>query len=216
MTKQELEQALFNHLPEAYFRRVTQAVFLAHRVSAESCAAEYARTEAENVRPFVKRAKLEGYLRDIADQFPDVSASVVKADGSNWNHTEVRAGRVILTASSVSVPCALVDRAEFRLTLARDAQGTLFPDERLAPSSPLYVLLLHSKSRWETEDESRDFGHLPGSAYVAFPSADLSQYIHEVDLFARFPDVVDAHLPNEWSEEARVSFKRRARKSLAA
>jgi hypothetical protein len=216
MTTQELEEALFRHLPLDYARRMTQAVFLAHRVSWEDCAARFAETEAENLRPYEKRAKIEGYLRDIADLFAGVTAEVVKAEGSNWNHTEVRAGPVVLTANSVQTPCAPVDRAEFRMTLARDAQGVLFPDERLTDSSPLYVLLLHSKSKWESVDERRKFGHLPGSAYLAFPSADLSRYIHEINLFDLFPDVVAAQLPEEWDEEAQVTYTRRARKTLVA
>lgn len=216
MITEELDRALFQHLPLAYAKRALQAVFAAHKIAWDECAAAYAETEAENVRPYAKRAKLEGYLRDIADLFEDVSAEVVRADGSNWNHTEVRAGPVVLTANSVQTPCALVEKAEFRLTLARDAQGVLFPDERLTESSPLYALLLHSKSRWDSVSDRRQFGHLPGSAYLAFPSADLNSYVHEINLFERFPDVVDAHLPKEWTEGARVAYKSDARKALVA
>ena len=69
---------------------------------------------------------------------------------SAWNHTELRSGPVILTASSVQSPCDLVEEADFRLTLARDNQAALWPepgDEPGPDDAPLYVILLHSKSR---------------------------------------------------------------------
>jgi hypothetical protein len=212
----DLEQALELHFPLEFQRRVLRAVFAAHKVSWDDCLASYAPTEAQNVRPYTKRAKLEGYLRDIADIVQGVTAEVVRANKSGWNHTEVRSGPVVLTANSVQAPCALVERAEFRLTLARDAQLPLFPDERITDESPLYVLLLHSRSDWPTVEEWRDFGHLPGSAYLAFPSADLSRYVHEINLFDKFSDVVAEHLPEEWNEEVIVAYRERARKTQVA
>jgi hypothetical protein len=212
LTTDELEQMTFQYLPEAFFKRALKAVFLAHRLSWEECSSAFAIPEAENVQPYHKRGKLEGYLRDIAESFPGVSSRVVRAEQSNWFHTEVMAGPVILTENAVPTPCALVEKADFRVTLAKSAQGTLFPDERVTPDSPLYLLLLHSKSRWETEEEQRKYRHLPGSAYIAYPAPKLDHYVHDIDLFARFPDVVAEHMPAEWNHEAQLRYVSRARR----
>jgi hypothetical protein len=215
MTRQELEQLTFRYFPPDFWKRVLQSVFQAHTLSWQDCSANFAGTEAENVQPYYKRGKLEGYLRDVAAMFPGMTTQVVRAEQSNWYHTEVHAGPIVLTENSVPTPCALIEKADFRLTLARDAQGTLFPDERLAADSPLYVLLLHSKSRWDDPGDRRTYRHLPGSAYIAIPSVDLTHYLHEISLFERFPEVVAAHIPKDWGREAQVRYVRQSRKTVA-
>jgi hypothetical protein len=211
MTGGELEDLAFLHMPEDFFRRATQAVFTAHKVSWDECTASFAETEARNVQPYSKRGKLEGYLRDISAMFPGMTSDVIRAEQSNWFHSEIRSGPVVLTESSVPTPCALVERAEFRLTLARSAQGVLFDDEDQDVSSALYLLLLHSRSVWPDSESYRKYRHLPGSAYVAFPSPSLDGYVHQFNLFTRFPDVVEAHLPQEWDSEARIRYRNNAR-----
>jgi hypothetical protein len=162
-----------------------------------------------------RHRKLEGYLRDVAARFPQLTATVSKADNSNWNHTEVHGGPVILTENSVQTPCALVEKAEFRLTLARSSQLTLWEEPR-PTKAPLYALLLHSRSQWDTPDERQKWGHLPGSAYLAFPAPDLERYVHEINLFEKFPEIVQAHMPQEWDTEAEVLYVARARKVRSA
>jgi hypothetical protein len=215
MTSPELEQFTYQYLPEDYWRRVLQAVFTAHRVAWDECTSTMAELEARNVQPYYKRGKLEGYIRDVAALFPGVTTEVLRADQSGWYHTEVRSGPLLMTESSVTTPCALVERAEFRLTLASSAQGVLFEDERLGDESALYVLLLHSRSVWPDGESYRSYRHLPGSAYIAFPSPTLDHYVHQVDLFAKFPDVVGAHLPQEWDREARLRYVGNTRQRMA-
>lgn len=216
MTGDELESLTFRHMPEVLFGRLLRAVFAAHQLASENCRNEFAETEAMNVRGYYRRAKLEGFMRDTADMVAGVESRVVRGDG-NWNHTELRSGPVVLTASSVAKPCGPVDIAEFRETLARDNAQRLWHEPGDVPpaDAPLYALLLHSKSAWVTPEEWRDFGHLPGSAYLAFPSPDLGSYVHEVNLFDRFPEVIEAHKPQSWDEAATVSYLRNARRTLS-
>lgn len=218
MTGRELEQAAFAHIPEAFFRRLLRAVFTAHRVAYEECRSSFAQTEAKNLLPYYRRAKLEGYMRDAADMEPRVTSSEPVLGEGAWYHTELRGGPVVLTASSVPTPCAMVERAEFRETLARDNALRLWhePGDLPPEDAPLYLLLLHSKSRWITGDEWREYGHLPGSAYLAFPSPTLDFYAHEIDLFGLFPDVVAAHVPQSWDAEAVVRYVESARKRHTA
>lgn len=215
MTADDLETLFYQHLPLSFVERILRAVFMAHRVAWDECHASFAETEARNVLGYYRRGKLEGYIRDTAVAFPGVDAVVERAEGSSWNHTEVRSGPVVLTENSVQTPCALVDKAEFRLTLARSMQLSIF-DDPAPEEAPFYALLLHSRSKWEAEDERRDYGHLPGSAYIAFPARALDSYLHEINLFALFPGVVAAHLPQEWNHDAQLRYLRQARKVATA
>jgi hypothetical protein len=216
VTGDELEAILFRNLQPRFFGRLLRAVYASHKVAAEECTANFKSPEADNILGHYRRAKLEGFMRDAADM-EGVPHQVVRSRMSAWNHTELRSGPVILTASSVQSPCDLVEEADFRLTLARDNQAALWPEPGDEPpdDAPLYVILLHSKSRWPREDQIQ-YGHLPGSAYLSFPLPDLSGYAHEINLFERFPEVVDSLLPQEWDQEAKVQYLRSARKIAIA
>lgn len=217
----ELEEITYRYLPEALFERLLRGVFLAHSAAWEECRASYAETEVENLLPYSRRAKFEGYLRDAVAMVSGVTASVEKAEGSSWNHTELRSGPVVLTASSVPVPCGPVNPADFRLklaekTLADDGQSPLWDDaaESSAEDESLYVLLLHSKSRWPNAEDVLRYGHLPGSAYIAFPTPDLTRYTYAVNLFSKFPRVMGSLTPQEWDAEARLRYVQRARRMV--
>jgi len=216
MTTQQLEALVFEHFPEDFLRRSLQAVYLAHEVSWRECYAEFASQEAENLLGYYKRAKLEGLLRDVAARYPNLRAVVEKGEGSNWFHTEIHGGPVVMTENAVQKPCALVDAAEFRESLARSNQGVLFGGVDDARKRPLYMLLLHSRSQWDTVEDRRAYRHLPGSAYIAFPASDLKSYIHEINLFERFPDVVVANTPKTWGEQAKLKYLRRSRRNWGA
>ena len=217
MTRDDYEAMTFDHMPPSFFERLIRAVFTAHSVAAEECRASFKVPEAANLLGLHRRGKLEGFMRDVAEM-EGIEAEVVKSKKSGWYHTELRSGPIILTASSVQTPCDLVEEAEFRLTLARDSQDVLWAEPKDVPSTDahLYVLLLHSRSNWVSPADQLRFGHLPGSAYLAYPLPDLSGYVHDIDLFARFPHVVDSFLPREWDTEAKVRFMRNARKSAIA
>lgn len=212
MDQSALEDQFFAHVPEVFLRNALRAIFSARRLAWDYCAAEYARTEAENVRPWVTRGKVEGMLRDVADLIEGVESRVVKAPKTNWNHTEVVAGPVLLTAGAVQTPCGPVDKADFRMGLARTNQQLLFEVDGDV-ERPIYAMLLHSGYKSLDADEREQYGHLPGSTYLAFPAADLDSYHHSINLFDRFPDVVKDNAPQEWEEEALVRYVRHARKS---
>lgn len=210
MDASDCENLFFQHVPEQFARRSVRMLFDAHRRSWDHTIAEFPATEAENVRPWYTRGKVEASLREVADLHVDdgLSHRVIRAPGSGWNHTEVEAGPILLTASAVQTPCGLVDKAEFRMGLAASNQGSLFDSGEYG--SRLYVMLLHSRHR--SPDQSR-YGHLPASAYLAFPAADMDSYVCEINLFDRYPDVVASNLPKEWDQQAVVKFMYYARKT---
>ncbi len=216
MNGPELEAYTYQHMPEVLFERLLRAVFAAHQLSAEECRAGFEPSESFNLLPFHRRARLEGLMRDVADRTGIVS-KVVKSDKSFWNHTELRSGPVVLTASTVQSPCGPVDTSDFRLSLASSNQGVLWPEAFDEPvdGAPLYILLLHSRSRWLSVADQERFGHLPGSAYIAYPTPDLDGYAHEVNLFDKYPGTVASFMPEAWNDDARISYFFKARKLVA-
>jgi hypothetical protein len=206
----ELERMTFEHLPRPFLKSLTRSVFVARRDAWNHCRAEFARPEADNLRGFYARAKLEGLMRSSAERF-GITAEAVREPGQPWNHTEIRSGPVVLTAASVRTPCGMVEDADYRSGLARSGQLRFFGADP-PPDAPLYMLLLHSRGYWLTEDERTGYGHLPGSIYLAYPAADLDVYLHRVNLFDGFPDVVQEFTPEEWDEEALLRYLDRARR----
>lgn len=216
MDVRELAALTEQYLPAEFQRRALQGVFMAHQVSAEFVRAEFAATEAVNLLPYYRRAKLEGYLRDAAER-SGIAAKAIKSPGSGWFHSEVRNGPVVLTASTVQTPCGPVDPSEFRLSLAEENPLYLWeePGDVPADEPPLYILLLHSRSVWSTAADEERYGGLPGSAYLAFPASGLESYLHTIDLVEAFPDIVETYMPQEWGTEAKVRYIHNARRLSA-
>ncbi len=206
----DLEATLFEHLPETFFRRAVDMVFDGHRRAHDAAYSQYAAAEAKNFRPYAKRANVETGLGAVADlhESDGVTHRAV-AGGGNWNHREVTAGPVVLTCASTRTPCGLLPAAGYRLELAATTNGTLLDIE----GERVYAMLLHSNYHPKNADDAHKFGHLPGSCYLAFPEPDLKSYMHEINLFDRYPDTVKAQLPPEWDDAAVVGYLFNARKS---
>ena len=75
----------------------------------------------------------------------------------------------------------------------------------------MYAVLTYCRSLWITMDDLLAFGHLPGSVYVGFPAPDFNGYLHQFNLFERYPDVVRTHTPDAWDGEAVIRFIDRSR-----
>ncbi len=134
--------------------------------------------------------------------------------GSFWNYREVHASRdggpeVILTAATVPKPCAFIRVGDYHRTLAGDMR--LF-DDGDDPRNCIYVLLLTSRYRGLTLDDRRENSHLPGSAYLAWPSPDLLHYTHAVNLIERYPEIVKAYLPETWTNVVVMRYLAQARR----
>ncbi|MCA1604047.1 MAG: hypothetical protein LC775_00845 [Acidobacteria bacterium] len=207
----QIEDRFFEQVPQTFARNLLRVVFTARRLTWDHCQAEFPSEEADNVRPWYARGKIESGIREAAELVDGMSAKVVKAPKSGWNHTEITSGSVLLTAAAVQTPCGPVDKAEFRQGLAKSNQRSLFGDEE--NDGPLFTLLLHSPYHPTSPDDKQKFGYLPGSAYLAFPAADLDSYAHAINLFDRYPEVVAANYPQEWDEVARLRYLHNAQKS---
>jgi len=208
----QIEGWFFEQVPQTFAGSLLRVVFTARQLTWDHCQAEFPKEEADNVRPWYARGKIESLMREAAELVDGMSSRVVKASGSGWNHTEITSGSVLLTAAGVQTPCGSVNKAEFRLGLAESNQYSLFEDEDKEGDGSLYALLLHSPYHPTSPDDKQKFGYLPGSAYLAFPAAGLDSYAHTINLFDRYPEIVAANYPQEWDEVSRLRYLRYAKK----
>lgn len=213
MYPDQIEDRFFEQVPQTFAGSLLRVVFIARQLAWDHCQAEFPKEEADNVRPWYVRGKIESLMRETAELVPGMSSRVVKAPKSGWNHTEITSGSVLLTAAGVQTPCGPVNKAEFRLGLAQSNQYLLFEDEDKEGDGRLYALLLHSPYHPTSPDDKQKFGYLPGSAYLAFPAADLDGYAHTINLFDRHPEIVTANYPQEWDEVSRLHYLYKAKKS---
>lgn len=206
MHAQEFESLVVQHLTEDFLTGSIRAIFAARKTAYDFCTANFESPEGESLQPLIARGKLNEYLRGVADVIPGCKASVKRSDGSPLKRTELSSGPVNLTAHSVSQPCGRVKKYKYRRSLAQGNQPTLL-DYDVPVGETLYVLLLHGQYKQRTLAETATYKYLPGSIYLAFPTAELKDYAHRVNLIDRYPLLVDSLLPNTWNDEARIHYR---------
>lgn len=208
MHPDELESLVVQHLTESFLLNAIRAVFDARRLAHELCVTNFEPVEASDLRPLVARGKLNEYLRGVADVIPNCTASVQRSEGSSIKRTELQAGPIRLTAHSVQYPCGKVKDYKYRQSLAHGPWQPLPPfNDEATPSDTLYVVLLHGPYKARSLGEIGVYNHLPGSLYLAFPTADLKDYAHKVNLVERFESLIASLLPKEWGEEAQTHYR---------
>ena len=106
---------------------------------------------------------------------------------SGWNHVELRAGPFIVTCNTVPTPAALVDKAEFRMTLAESNQLSLFDAPGEVEQHAMYGMLLRSRSNSDDRDDRQRFAHLPGSGYLGLPAPGLDSTCTKSTCSSAFP-----------------------------
>lgn len=191
----------WRHMPRVYLERVLRSLFDCYEAADERCHTEFDTPEVGNIRPFFRRALIEGQLREIAAAFPEIAAQARRSPASSWNHTLVICGRVAMTQNAAGGPDEIVRPSLFRqMYAARDNQRYLFPEmepQAPPPDSVLYGILLHGQS-----SESPIF---PGFAMIQFPREDLQSYWPaRIDLFEEFPEVVRAKTEGVFRDAATV------------
>jgi hypothetical protein len=208
-----LDQAVATHLPDEFLMAAVKSIFLAKQLAHDHCKAEFALSELINVSNFYWRGKVQGLLRDSAERMPGFSASVKNASG--WNHTEISCNPFTITAHFVDYPCAMVDDAKYRRSLA-ESQPSFFDPADVIPGAKLYALLVYSPYRGRNAKESAQYAFLPGSVYLAFPEAALKRYAHRINLFDKFPGLLEELLPKKWESEARLVYHWQAKQQRTA
>lgn len=199
----------------AFLRRALQSLYLSCEDARSYVETEHEQAEAASLFGAVRRAKLEASLRGVAP-LTGLEGHVVGSPGTHWKHTEIRTPdeSVVITAARVDRPGGMPPKADYRTTLATDGQLTLLPEPEEGRPDSVYALLTYSNSVWDRDEDRRRWRHLPGSAHLAFPNANVRQYVHIVDLFSMFPEVVKASTPAEWDASTlNLYIKRGVRES---
>ena len=153
----------------------------------------YSKHVARDLFPHTRRASIETRLFDLTSEFPDVRITSHPNRTLNSYHTEIRVGKVVMTASSVLTPYGMVREAEFRNRYAGpqmrlfnlDSMNQLMiPRFEKDPSDNdvLYAIVLYcaaENNRFEV-----------GTVCVGFPNNDCTAYRDKMDLMRLFPETV--------------------------
>jgi hypothetical protein len=205
--KSELVEIFDESVPRQFLEDTIRCMYGAYREAHDYCLKEYEPSEMHDLLPHVRRAMVERNWRAVAARHPGVSASAWPNSTASSYHTRIRSGRVILTASAVERPGALTRSAEFRNTYARTSQLSFEDADHASPTGgeSLYAILLHGP------DPARIYG--PGFVHVGFPAADSSGYVENIDLMARFRELVRAEATTQIEtveSEPSVRLRRRS------
>ena len=194
----ELRTIFWEFMPRDYMRRLLRVVADAYSRAEYACIShlELDGPEADNTRWSVRRAFVEGGMRQLATQFPTVHAEVIRGRDcpapNPWNHTLISCGRVLLTQCTVMHPDDIVRPSISReIYSLPNAQKLLFPElqprrSKKVGDSPLYGILVHGR---EVGTSAK-----LGFAFVRFPQPGAAEWYSErINLFSEFADSV-AHL----------------------
>jgi len=199
-----IEEALPSRLQQSLLR----AVFEDYRAAYDSSYTEYDPQQARDINGHLRRANIERDLLGIGKRFKDLQVKAEFYKNGTGSYVRLMSGAVILTQSAVQSPDSPVRSAEFRKSLAGNPQlslnfGGLEAAEDDVPGQYLYVILLHGK---DVKDRSR-----PAFVQLVVPSADCSMFVARVDLYKKFPEIVNAYVPS--AETASPEIQLVARKN---
>ncbi len=203
----DLRRFFDTYVPRRFQRDILQrCIIKGYEQAAEECLERYGPEEAHDLRPHVRRAKIEGLFRALVPRHPEMSATTSLNAAGNAYHVEATSGRVVMTVSVVDTPNVIVREARYRQTLARRYQlsfeglnGELPPP----PDATLWALVIHGPA------DSRD-GRLPGFVHVVFPTSDCADYIDRIDLLARFREIPELKAGSEIEaipDQLRLDFR---------
>ena len=180
----EAIRAMFHtEVPDDLLTDTGRCLLAAYREAFNQVREEFPGEEARDLFPLLRRAMFERNWRTAMGRRKGVRADAVQNEAGNCFHTRVSIGRVVLTASAVETPEALVRDAIFRKTLAESNQPHLFRGRSVPPKDAmLYGIVLHGPA---------GAGLLPAPMFlrVSFPSMDLDEYGATVDLIQHLPEL---------------------------
>lgn len=169
MKQQSLIKLVKSEVPMEFLTSWTCSLDNVYQETKSHTSSYYADHVAEDILPYIRRAKAEELLCNTANQYK-IKVSIEKNSAKNWNYTQVRSGKILMTTSYVDAPNKIVRAARFRETLAENQYKLFIPIDDQEGDS-YYAILLH--------------GGLAQSyfARIAFPSPDCQRYIENIDLF---------------------------------
>jgi len=180
----ELVQLFWRAFPRAFLADVLWLLHESYAKAAYQAYCDHAAPEAENVLPFLRRARIEEHLRIIAKKF-SLKAEARRGTASWWNHTLIESGNVSFTQLAAQSPDEIVRWSYERDQYCADNRQQLLFDKRLKVSrKSLYAILVHGR-------EGKDRAKL-GFAMIRFPLPKVAGYYESrIDLLKEFPDIAE-------------------------
>lgn len=172
-------------VPEPFLAGIVGRADGAYGVARDFCRSNLSNESARGAMGDVKRAALQDALALLAKRTGVQSRWVANAIGSDL-HLELRAGPVLMTVASVESPGMLPAQADYRETLARDAQlafqgadwGT--DDTVVSEDALLFALITHGRMEGLFTP--------PGFVNIVFPNSACTKILDSIPLFRRYAD----------------------------
>lgn len=196
-----------SEVPVEVQRALLHGLFRNYSDASEHCYTVFRHPIARNASGPYRHSKIEEDWCGIAERFPTAVKFThkpfrnKKSGKITGTYVQLEIGRVRLTESCVRTPSSLPRDADFRETLAMEAQRSLFGEDEKESDGYLYGVYLHGV---DVASENRN---RPAFAKVRFPNRRFSGYIGKgVDLWTRFADIVGQFIDvkNDFTKPAPV------------
>lgn len=193
-----------------FLQALTERLAAIYEEAHEELLVRFDAPELHDLLPHFRRARFEQEMRGIARQHGLTGISQLNRRRTSF-HTRVTANDMVLTASAVATPRTIVRHAEFRETLARDSQMTLWNDPG-PEGSAYYSLYIHGPL---VTPQGHSLPKL-GFAHLVFPNRFLTSYIGRIDLLESYaPNRAPVNIPVEEIQKATITLLQQLREEQA-
>lgn len=200
-----------NNVPKEVQKEVLRTVFRGYFDADEELDnANYDFPEYTYLRPNIRLARINYYLRQLGVKLTGCQATVEANVTNNYTFTLLRVGNVILTVSKVEGQYVLPRTARFRNLYAGqqskfdiENNNLVISDFIIPPDAMLYGIILHSP----VED-----GKLPAFVNVGFPNRDCTDFVGSIKLMKRYPEILEEMTAEQEQIPDKVSTKIKVKK----
>ena len=188
-------RVVLSEFGDGVLRAIVTCITQSYAQAYDACYQDYAKDEAHDLLPYMRRAELHRSLQRALRPYPQVRVTSQATEHHNSHHLCIETDRVLLTLSKVRSPGEMVHRAAYREQYARDNQLDFFQrDDEPVLHGRLYAVVLHG----------HDPLHPERLAFlrIVFPNQAFTHYHDEsIDLLQRFPDLVTPEEPEPVPQE---------------
>ncbi len=149
--------------------------------------ADYDAPEYAYLRPNVRLARINYYLRQLGVRIPGCKATVETNEINNYTFTLLRVGNAVLTVSKVEGQGILPRTAKFRNIYAGQQSKFDIENDALAiqdyiipPDAMLYGIILHCPVK---------DGKIPAFINIGFPNEHCTSFVGSIPLMKRYPEI---------------------------
>lgn len=169
------------------------------RDAADLSSSRYARDQAREAAPRLRRAGLESALLGLPARFPEVQAESLRSSSSTF-YVRLDVGGLTLIVARAANTKQMVRQSLYRQRMANSSlQGNLFPEESPEEGRAYGIVLYGGPS------SERD----PAFVVVRFPTGDHNSYFDaSIDLRTRYSHLFSIAAPIEQIEDTqRLSLR---------